>query len=77
MSKLISPLIAALSAAALIGAHPITAPAQEKAQVTDVFKERLAVDDPRVVSVRRYDVLWRPRGRHEPRPPVRSSTSFG
>jgi quercetin dioxygenase-like cupin family protein len=56
MPKLISPLIAALWAAALIGAHPLDAPAQEKAQITDVFKERLAVDDPRVVSVRRYDV---------------------
>ena len=56
MPTLMFPLIAALSATTLISAHPLAALAQEKAQITDVFKERLAVDNPRVVSVRRYDV---------------------
>ncbi len=41
---------------ALVAGHPHVAPAQDKAQITDVFKERLAVDDPKVVSVRQYDV---------------------
>jgi quercetin dioxygenase-like cupin family protein len=41
---------------ALVAGHPHAAPAQDKAQITDVFKERLAVDDPKVVSVRQYDV---------------------
>ena len=34
--------------------HPLAA--QEKAQITDIFRERLVVDDPRLVSMRQYDV---------------------
>ena len=37
-----------------ISAHPVFA--QEKAQITDVFREHLAVDDAKLVSVRQYDV---------------------
>jgi quercetin dioxygenase-like cupin family protein len=52
----ISAVLTVLVAIALVGAHPLAAPAQDKAEITDVFKERLAVDDPKLVSVRRYDV---------------------
>jgi quercetin dioxygenase-like cupin family protein len=56
MPRLISVVLTVLWAVALTGAHPLTASAQDKAQITDVFKERLAVGDPRLVSVRQYDV---------------------
>ncbi len=56
MRKPISAVLTVLVAIALVGAHPLAAPAQDKAEITDVFKERLAVDDPKLVSVRRYDV---------------------
>ena len=52
----ISAVLTVLVAIALVGAHPLAAPAQDKAEITDVFRERLAVDDPKLVSVRRYDV---------------------
>jgi quercetin dioxygenase-like cupin family protein len=52
------PIVAVLSVVAIAFAagHSHTASAQDKAEITDVFKERLAADDPKVVSVRRYDV---------------------
>jgi len=56
MPRLISVGLAVLWAVALAGAHVETASAQDKAQITDVFKEHLAVADPKLVSVRRYDV---------------------
>ena len=56
MPRLISVVLTVLWAVALIGTHPLTASAQDKAQITDVFKERLAVGDPKLVSVRQYDV---------------------
>jgi quercetin dioxygenase-like cupin family protein len=56
MPRLIFAVLTVLWAAALIAAHPHTAPAQDQAQITDVFKEHLAVNDPKLVSVRRYDV---------------------
>ena len=56
MPRLISVVLTALWAVALTGAHPHTASAQDKAQITDVFKAHLAVGDPKLVSVRRYDV---------------------
>jgi quercetin dioxygenase-like cupin family protein len=56
LRKPISAVLTALVAVALVAAHPHAAPAQEKAEITDIFKERLAVDDPKIVSVRRYDV---------------------
>ncbi|PYN23576.1 MAG: hypothetical protein DMD99_13720 [Candidatus Rokuibacteriota bacterium] len=56
MPKRISIALAVLWAVALVGGHPRTAPAQDKAQIVDVFKEPLAVADPRSVSVRQYDV---------------------
>ena len=56
MRQSISAVLTALVAIVLVGAHPHAAPAQDKAEIIDVFKERLAVDDPKVVSVRRYDV---------------------
>ena len=56
MRKSIPAVLRVLWALALVGAYPYTAPAQDKAQITDVFTEHLAVDDPRLVSVRQYDV---------------------
>jgi len=56
MPRLISAVLTVVWAIALVGAHPHTAPAQDKAQITDVFKEHLAVGDPKLVSVRHYDV---------------------
>jgi hypothetical protein len=56
MRERIPVVLAVLGAMALTGGHPVTARAQDKAQITDVFKEHLAVGDPKVVSVRRYDV---------------------
>ena len=56
MEKAISAVLTALCALALVGMHSGTARAQDKAQIMEVFKERLAVDDPRIVSVRQYDV---------------------
>ena len=56
MDRVISRLLTAFCALALVGLYTCAALAQDKAQITDVFKERLAVDDPRTVSVRRYDV---------------------
>lgn len=56
MPKLIPAVVTVLWAVALVAVHPHTAPAQDKAQITDVFKEHLAVNDPRLVSVRQYDV---------------------
>jgi len=56
MDKAISRVLTALCALALLGLHSGAALAQDKAQITDVFKEHLAVHDPRVVSVRQYDV---------------------
>ena len=43
-------------AAALVAAHPRTVRGQDAARITDVFRERLSVDDPKLVSVRQYDV---------------------
>ena len=40
----------------LVAADQRTVAAQDKAQISDVFKDRLAVDDPKLVSVRQYDV---------------------
>jgi quercetin dioxygenase-like cupin family protein len=56
LRKPISAVLTVLVAVALVAAHPHAAPAQDKAEITDIFKERLAVDDPKIVSVRRYDV---------------------
>lgn len=56
MPTLICAVMTVLWAVALVGAHPHTAPAQEKAQITDIFKAHLAVGDPKLVSVRQYDV---------------------
>ena len=56
MFRLISAVLTVLWAIAFVGAHPHAAMAQDKAQITDVFKGPLAVDDPRSVSVRQYDV---------------------
>jgi quercetin dioxygenase-like cupin family protein len=56
MSRLISAALTVLSAIASVGAAPHAATAQDKAQITDVFKGPLAVDDPKSVSVRHYDV---------------------
>ena len=56
MRRTIVVVYALLSALACVGAWPPAAGAQDKPLITDVFKERLAVDDPKVVSVRRYDV---------------------
>lgn len=56
MSKSISAVLVALSAIAIVGANAHAALAQDKAQITDVFKERLAVEDAKLVSVRQYDV---------------------
>lgn len=56
MSKPISAVLVALWAIAVVGANAHTALAQDKAQITDVFKERLAVEDAKLVSVRQYDV---------------------
>ena len=56
MRESIPATLMVLFGVALVAGHPRAAPAQGKAQITDVFKERLAVDDPKVVSVRQYDV---------------------
>jgi len=56
MRESIPATLMVLFGVALVAGHPHAAPAQDKAQITDVFKERLAVDDPKVVSVRQYDV---------------------
>jgi quercetin dioxygenase-like cupin family protein len=56
MRESIPATLMVLFGVALVAVHPHAAPAQDKAQITDVFKERLAVDDPKVVSVRQYDV---------------------
>jgi len=56
MSRLISAVLTVLWAFALVGAHPLAATAQDQAKITDVFKGPLAVDDPKSVSVRQYDV---------------------
>jgi quercetin dioxygenase-like cupin family protein len=45
-----------LLAAALVAAHPPNVAGQDAARITDVFKEPLSVDDPKLVSVRQYDV---------------------
>jgi quercetin dioxygenase-like cupin family protein len=49
-------VLTVLWAIALVGTDPHAVTAQDKAQITDVFKEPLAVDDPKSVSVRQYDV---------------------
>lgn len=56
MAKQISLVLVVLWAIASVGTNAHTALAQDKAQITDVFKERLAVDDAKIVSVRQYDV---------------------
>ena len=56
MRESIPTTLMVLFGVALVAGHPHAAPAQDKAQITDVFKERLVVDDPKVVSVRQYDV---------------------
>ena len=56
MRESIPAALMVLFGVALVAGHPHAAPAQDKAQITDVFKERLAVDDPKVVAVRQYDV---------------------
>ena len=56
MRESIPTTLMVLFGVALVAGHPHAAPAQDKAQIADVFKERLAVDDPKVVSVRQYDV---------------------
>lgn len=56
MSRLISAVLTVLWAIALVGADPHAATAQDRAQITDVFKGPLAADDPTSVSVRHYDV---------------------
>lgn len=56
MSTRISVVLVVLWAIASVGANAQTARAQDKAQITDVFKERLAVEDAKLVSVRQYDV---------------------
>ena len=55
MREAIPATLIVLFGVALVAGHPHATPAQDKAQITDVFKERLAVDDPKVVSVRQYD----------------------
>lgn len=56
MSRLISAALTVLWAIALLVADPHAGMAQDKAQITDVFKGPLAVDDPKSVSVRQYNV---------------------
>lgn len=56
MAKQISVVLVVLWAIASVGTNAHTALAQDKAQITDVFKERLAVEDAKLVSVRQYDV---------------------
>jgi quercetin dioxygenase-like cupin family protein len=56
MSKRISLVLVVLLAIASMWTNTHTALAQDKAQITDVFKERLAVEDAKLVSVRQYDV---------------------
>lgn len=56
MRVLIRALTTVLSLVAFVGACPEAARAQEKAQITDIFKAPLAVEDPKLVSVRQYDV---------------------
>lgn len=51
-----NPISAVSIAIVLLAAHPHAAPGQDKAEITDVFKESLAVDEAKTVSVRRYDV---------------------
>ena len=50
-----NPISAVSIAIVLLAAHPHAAPGQDK-EITDVFKESLAVDEAKTVSVRRYDV---------------------
>ena len=56
MARTISVVLTVFSAVVLVGVHPATVPAQDKAQIIDVFKTHLAVNDPKLVSVRQYDV---------------------
>jgi quercetin dioxygenase-like cupin family protein len=56
MPRLIFAVLTVLCALALVTAHPDEATSQDKAQITDIFKGPLAVDDPKSVSVRQYDV---------------------
>lgn len=56
MDRAISRVLTAVCALALVGLHTGAALAQDKAHITDVFKEHLTVPDPRVVSIRQYDV---------------------
>ena len=56
MRESIPATLMVLFGVALVAGHPHAAPAQDKAQITDIFKERPAVDDPKVVAVRQYDV---------------------
>jgi quercetin dioxygenase-like cupin family protein len=56
MSKPISAVVVVLWVIALVGPYAHTALAQDKAQITDVFKEHLAVEAAKLVSVRQYDV---------------------
>ena len=56
MRESVPATLMVLFGVALVAGHLHAALAQEKAQITDVFKERLAVDEPMVVSVRQYDV---------------------
>lgn len=52
----ISRMLLGLLAIALVAANVPTALAQDKAQITDVLKAPLDVADPKLVSVRQYDV---------------------
>ncbi len=56
MHESIPATLMVLFGVALVAGYSHAAHAQDKAQITDVFKERLAVDEPAVVSVRQYDV---------------------
>lgn len=56
MPRLIFAVLTVVCALALVTAHPDEASSQDKAQITDIFKAPLAVDDPKSVSVRQYDV---------------------
>ncbi len=56
MSKPISAVLVVLWAVALVWANAHTVLAQDKAHITDVFREQLAVEQAKLVSVRQYDV---------------------
>jgi len=56
MRKPISAVLTVLWAVASVGLLQHPARAQDKAEITDVFKAPLAANDPKLVSVRRYDV---------------------